>query len=204
MSGLYDQQEREYEKLLPYGNGDAGASGYCYANCPAITVADMKGVAEGAYPQQYGVSRSGHKFNDVVSANGHCCPEQQDQGNPDLPALANRIPPTAVVYDSVGKYGGTLDVLSTPPRLVHPTSFPFVVNFVRYSDDLLTIVPNVAKDWKFNEDFTELTFYLRKGHKWSDGHPFTAEDVKFWYDHLMMDPKVFAEQRIMLLSPVSG
>ena len=46
------------------------------------------------------------------------------------------------------------------------------VNLVRYSDDLQTIVPNVAKGWEWNDDFTQLTFFLRKGHKWSDGHPF--------------------------------
>jgi ABC-type dipeptide transport system, periplasmic component len=74
---------------------------------------------------------------------------------------------------------GTSDLLSTRH-----------VNFVRYSDDLNTIVPNVAKEYSWNDDFTQLTFSLRKGHKWSDGAPFTADDVKFWYDNLMMDSKI--------------
>ena len=46
---------------------------------------------------------------------------------------------------------GTSDLLSTRH-----------VNFVRYADDLTNIVPNVAKAWKWNDDFTQLTFHLRK------------------------------------------
>jgi peptide/nickel transport system substrate-binding protein len=31
---------------------------------------------------------------------------------------------------------------------------------------------------------------LREGHKWSDGAPFTAHDMKFWYNNLALDPNV--------------
>ena len=64
------------------------------------------------------------------------------------------------------------------------------VNFVRLADDLVTIVPNIAKDYEWNDDFTQLTFFLRKGHRWSDGAPFTADDVKFWYDNIALDSKI--------------
>jgi peptide/nickel transport system substrate-binding protein len=47
------------------------------------------------------------------------------------------------------------------------------------------VVPNVAKGWKWNDDYTEITFYLRKGHKWSDGEPFTADDVVFWANDII-------------------
>ena len=119
----------------------------------------------------------------------------QIKGNPDLPSLADRIPaePLVVVpYDSVGKYGGTLDVLSNATE-AGTSDFLSVrhVNFVRFSDDLQTIVPNIAKGWKWNDDFTQLTFFLRKGHKWSDGAPFTSADVKFYHDNLMMDTNIF-------------
>ena len=73
------------------------------------------------------------------------------------------------------------------------------VNLVRYLDDLQTIVPNIAKDWEWNDDYTQLTFFLRKGHKWSDGAPFTADDVKFWYDNLALDPKVIAKPKDYVL-----
>lgn len=45
--------------------------------------------------------------------------------------------------------------------------------------------PELAESWESSRDFLELTYYLRKDAQWSDGHPVTAEDVKFTYDLLM-------------------
>ncbi len=39
--------------------------------------------------------------------------------------------------------------------------------------------PWLAESWEYNEDATELTYNLREGIFWSDGEPFTAEDVAF-------------------------
>ena len=44
------------------------------------------------------------------------------------------------------------------------------------------VIPNIAKDWEVSEDGSEFTFFLREGMKWSDGEPFTANDITFWYD----------------------
>jgi len=173
-----------------------------HASCPAISVADMKGVAAGDYPQQFekaefeaaaGCSMSFSANPDIAALNGMI------KGNPDLPPLAVRIPaePLVVVpYDSVGKYGGTLDVLSNATE-AGTSDFLSVrhVNFVRFSDDLQTIVPNIAKSWEWNSDFTKLTFHLRKGHKWSDGAPFTSADVKFYHDNLMLDTNIFEKPK---------
>ncbi len=41
-------------------------------------------------------------------------------------------------------------------------------------------MPNVAESWTVNPEATEYTFKLRKGMKWSDGKPFTADDIVFW------------------------
>src|ERR1700704_958105 len=54
-------------------------------------------------------------------------------------------------------------------------------NLVLYKQDvpqnsLQSIVPDLATDWSWNEDGIELTFRLREGVKWHDGHPFTAND----------------------------
>lgn len=51
---------------------------------------------------------------------------------------------------------------------------------------LQSIVPDLASEWAWNEDGTELTFKLRPGVKWHDGKPFTAADVKSTWD-LMAD-----------------
>jgi peptide/nickel transport system substrate-binding protein len=183
------------------------AANTVWAGCPASTVADMKGVKAGKYPQQFELAEfeklAGCKMTfqgnpDIARLNGKI------RGNPSsVPSVANRLPSEPLVYapyDSIGKYGGTLDVLSNATE-AGTSDFLSVrhVNLVRYSDDLQTIVPNIAKDWKWNSDFTQLTFYLRKGHRWSDGAPFTAEDVKFWYDHLGLSPLVMEKPKDYLL-----
>jgi peptide/nickel transport system substrate-binding protein len=53
-------------------------------------------------------------------------------------------------------------------------------------NSLQSIVPDLATNWEWNEDGTELTFKLRHGVKWHDGEPFTAQDVKCTSD-LRMD-----------------
>ena len=63
-------------------------------------------------------------------------------------------------------------------------------NLVLYKQDvaqnsLQSIVPDLATDWSWNEDGTELTFRLRQGVKWHDGHPFTANDVNCTWDLLL-------------------
>jgi peptide/nickel transport system substrate-binding protein len=48
-----------------------------------------------------------------------------------------------------------------------------------------TIVPDLATEWSWSEDGTELTFNLRRGVKFHDGKPFTAADVKCTWDLLL-------------------
>ncbi|MDF1856113.1 ABC transporter substrate-binding protein [Pseudooceanicola sp.] len=173
-----------------------------WANCPAVTQADMAGVAAGSYPQQYDLADFETAANCKMEFSSN--PEMaalnaEILGNPALPALADRLPaePLVVVpYDSTGKYGGTFHALSNATE-AGTSDFLSVrhVNLVRYSDDLQTIVPMVAKSWDWNDDFTQLTFKLRKGHKWSDGAPFTSADVKFWYDNLALDSKVIEKPK---------
>ncbi len=42
-----------------------------------------------------------------------------------------------------------------------------------------TTYPWLAESWAYNEDFTSLTIKTRSGITWSDGTPFTAEDVAY-------------------------
>jgi peptide/nickel transport system substrate-binding protein len=50
---------------------------------------------------------------------------------------------------------------------------------------LSSIVPDLATEWTWNEERTQLTFRLRQGVKWHDGKPFTANDVKCTFDLLL-------------------
>ncbi len=45
-------------------------------------------------------------------------------------------------------------------------------------------VPNVAKGWEVGDGGRTFTVFLRKGMKWSDGHPFTADDFMFWFEDM--------------------
>lgn len=187
--------------LLGITFGLMTASG-AYAACPGVTVSDMQGVKAGSYPHQFelaefqnaaGCDMSFSTNPEIAALNAEI------KGNPDLPPFAERLPEEPLVvapYDRVGVYGGTFNALSNATE-AGTSDFLSTrhVNLVRYSDDLQTIVPNVAKSWDWNDDYTQLTFELRKGHKWSDGTPFTAADVKFWNDNLMMDPNVIEKPK---------
>src|SRR5690606_1783994 len=45
-------------------------------------------------------------------------------------------------------------------------------------------IPWLATGHEFNEDFTAVTVNIRDGVKWSDGEPFTANDVAFTFTML--------------------
>src|SRR5262245_66020829 len=98
------------------------------------------------------------------------------------------------------KSGGILTVYNfdNPPSLsIHEelttaTLVPMMGvfnNLVIYKQDearnsLQSIVPDLATDWSWSEDGTQLTFRLREGVKWHDGRPFTAKDVRCTWDLL--------------------
>ena len=65
---------------------------------------------------------------------------------------------------------------------------------VRYDPQDLTPRPDLAESWSQSEDGLTWTFRLRKGVRWHDGRPFTADDVKFTLE-AMLDKKVNARFR---------
>lgn len=51
-------------------------------------------------------------------------------------------------------------------------------------------MPNLAKSWEWSEDGHELTMQLIEGAKWSDGDPFDADDIMFYWEDNVQDPNV--------------
>ena len=51
-------------------------------------------------------------------------------------------------------------------------------------------MPHIAKAWEVSEDGTTFTFHLRKGMKWSDGAPFTADDFVFAFEDVTMNDNI--------------
>ncbi len=66
---------------------------------------------------------------------------------------------------------GALPMHRTVPGAYEPLFY-----YSAFSDE---VVPWLAEDANYNDDFTELTVNIRDGVTWSDGEPFTAEDVRF-------------------------
>jgi peptide/nickel transport system substrate-binding protein len=50
--------------------------------------------------------------------------------------------------------------------------------------------PGLAERWTVEPDKKTWTFYLRKGVRWSDGHPFNADDVIFTYNDLVYNTNI--------------
>jgi ABC-type transport system substrate-binding protein len=57
------------------------------------------------------------------------------------------------------------------------------------------IEPALAKSWEISEDQKTITFYLRQGVRFSDGHPFTADDVIFTLNDVILNPDVTNDDR---------
>ena len=79
---------------------------------------------------------------------------------------------------AIGTYGGEINVISGGGSW--DISRPTLETIIRRDTDG-SYYPNVIKDYKYNDTYTEWTFYLREGMKWSDGDDFNADDITFWY-----------------------
>ena len=106
----------------------------------------------------------------------------------ELPPVEERLPENPLVLQptrGIGKYGGTWYRGFTGPADGQNMERPLKDHLLFYEVSGLTVQPNIAESWTQNEDATEFTFTLRKGHKWSDGQPFTTADIMFWVDHML-------------------
>lgn len=61
---------------------------------------------------------------------------------------------------------------------------------MRYTPTYDAVIPNLAEAVKASEDGREYTFTLRAGLKWSDGTPYTTEDVLFWFEDVVMNREI--------------
>jgi peptide/nickel transport system substrate-binding protein len=89
------------------------------------------------------------------------------------------------VTDEIGKYGGDWKMPWSGPNDRWAVGMPTEEALFRFNKDGSAVEPNVAKGFDVNKDSTEFTIYLRKGMKWSDGMPFTADDVLFYWEHML-------------------
>ena len=111
----------------------------------------------------------------------------------ELPSVEERLPEEPKVIEpieEIGQYGGVMQLV-TGVRYVCYTMFEGINQKIAgFTLDGKEIIPNVAKGWDLSEDYKTYTLYLRKGMKWSDGEPFTADDILFWYQDIILNDEL--------------
>ena len=152
-------------------------------------------ISQKTYPQQFGAP------SDYAAASGAAIDSYQEAPMlaarveaGELPPVAERLPMEPVVVeplDAIGSYGGELAGPATSPTCCGWDVSEMVMQKLFTIDtDLQSIIPNIARGYEMSEDLTQLTIHLREGHKWSDGHPFTSEDFRFWFEDVLWHDEV--------------
>jgi len=137
----------------------------------------------------------------------------------ELPPIEERLPkePQVVLRsgmaDGIGEYGDVWRAFSACPvvgwnNTAGVSSGWFGIESVSAWDQALVQTgplwradqniepfPQLAKSWEWSEDGKELTMHLIEGAKWSDGDPFTSEDVIFTWEDYIVDPNVNSWQK---------
>jgi peptide/nickel transport system substrate-binding protein len=113
-----------------------------------------------------------------------------------IPELSKRLPEASELLvvkplHEVGKYGGNWRRAFTGPA-DHENG-----NRINASDKPLTfdytgteIMPCLAKGWEVTDGGKTIILHLRKGARWSDGQPFTADDFVFWYEDIYLNKDI--------------
>ena len=107
-----------------------------------------------------------------------------------LPPVDQRLPsdPLVVpVVERVGTYGGVWRRAFLGPADANNYVRVVYDALVRHSPDGGKIEPKIAAGWESSKDFKQWTIKLRPGAKWSDGAPFTADDIVFWYQDVLLN-----------------
>jgi peptide/nickel transport system substrate-binding protein len=119
----------------------------------------------------------------IFSGTGCGSPENEKHyGGPDTgPAYGDLL-----IDASIGDASTLIPPLASDASS-HDVAGYIYNGLIKYDGDL-NLVGDLAESWEISPDGLTITFKLRKGVKWQDGAPFTAQDVMFTYQ-LMVDPK---------------
>ncbi|MEP4766449.1 MAG: ABC transporter substrate-binding protein [Roseibium sp.] len=114
--------------------------------------------------------------------------------DPILPSVSERLPSEPLIVDleakgrTVGRHGGTLDTLIGRAKDVRLINVWGYARLVGYNGEL-ELVPDILQDVEV-EDGRVFTLHTREGHKWSDGHPFGAEDIRYYFEDIVSNEKL--------------
>ncbi|MBT4818888.1 MAG: ABC transporter substrate-binding protein [Lentisphaerae bacterium] len=102
-----------------------------------------------------------------------------------LPPVADRLPTSPLVVtpcDEIGTYGGVWRRAHLGPKDAYGVTYMLKETLLLHTPDYKKVIPNICQAYEWSPDYKVLTFHLRKGMRWSDGAPFTADDFLFWHE----------------------
>jgi len=107
----------------------------------------------------------------------------------DLPPVDERLPKEAdvqviVPVESVGEYGGTWHAVDEDVSGLGRIKMTLYDPHIRWKPDYTGYEPGMVKEWEFEDNGNTLILHFREGIKWSDGTPFTMDDMKFWWEDM--------------------
>jgi peptide/nickel transport system substrate-binding protein len=104
--------------------------------------------------------------------------------------------PDYFIADCNGKPGGSLSIDGTDPLSLNPAfgmDGGSAITLDLITESLLDENefgfpehPALCKDWWISEDGCTLSFVVREGLQWSDGQPFTIEDVRWTFEEIYL------------------
>ncbi|GIT87630.1 MULTISPECIES: ABC transporter substrate-binding protein [Roseobacter] len=112
----------------------------------------------------------------------------------NMPPVAERLPLDPLVVDlpakgrTYGQQGGTLRTLISRSKDVRQMVVYGYARLVGY-DHNYDLYPDLLRDFEVEEG-RKFTLYLRRGHKWSDGHPFTSADFEYYWRHVALNEEL--------------
>ncbi len=112
----------------------------------------------------------------------------------ELPPVSQRLPENPMVIipvDSIGTYGGTLQqIIESDINEESTIRKTLSENLMQYAKPVPTQLQiNLAQSYEFEDEGRSVIFKIRKGVKWSDGAPFTVDDILFWYEDMTLNEK---------------
>lgn len=126
---------------------------------------------------EFGITKfKGSPFLDKLVASG------------ELPSVEARLPDDPIVIEpahNIGKHGGRARIFQKDVNSMVSLDPPLVM-----TPALDGFLPNLAKGWQFDDGGKTFTLFLRRGAKWSDGHPHTADDYLFWHRYVLMNEEL--------------
>ena len=122
-----------------------------------------------------------------------------------LPPVKKRLPEEPFLLKTgqqgfqPGKHGGSLKLLMGRKKDTRQLVVYGYARLVGY-DKNFNFVPDILKKFEVKHGRI-FTLHLRKGHRWSDGHPFTSEDFRYYFEDVATDKKIANESlpQVMLV-----